>query len=235
MYRRVKVSIGYHFSTGDYGESESTDIHYVPLTLTGEISRWSAQLTIPYINISGPAGFIEGGPVGPIETDGDGSGLGDIITRVSYLLPWRDTWPEWVPYIALAGLVKFPTASRGDGLGTGEFDFGIESELTWAMQPLTPFATLGGRFLGDLPDTELHNVFLLSVGAAYQFLDPLSAGLMLDFRQASSDDSGEQLELVPFSTWRFIHPWSLQGYVSAGLASGSPDVGVGLQLGYSWF
>jgi hypothetical protein len=235
LYRKVKVSLGYHFSSGDYGESESTDIHYVPLVVTGEIDRWSAQLTVPYLSVSGPGGFIEGGPVGPLETNGDGDGLGDIILRASYLLPWRDSWPDWVPFIGLAGLVKFPTASRGDGLGTGEFDFGIDSELTWAIRPLTPFATLGGRFLGDLPDTELRNVFIGSVGAAYQVLDSVGAGLMLDYRQRSSSSSGNRLELVPFGAWKVIPHWSVEIYAAAGLASGSPDVGVGVQVGYTWW
>jgi hypothetical protein len=233
-YRNFKVSIGYHFSSGNYGEAEKTTIHYVPLVLTGELSRWSAQLTIPYLSISGPAGFIEGGPVGPIETDGHGEGLGDILLRASYLLPWRDIWPVWVPYIGLAGVVKFPTASRSDGLGTGAFDLGIDTELTWAVQPLTPFATIGGRFLGDLPDTELRNVVVASVGAAYQIIDTVSAGLLLDYRQPSSGSSGDRLEIVPFGSWKFMRPWSIETYLSAGLADGSPDVGVGFQLGYTW-
>ena len=234
-YRRIKLSLGYHFSSGHYGESESTDILYVPLVVTGEIDRWSAQLTVPYLSIIGPAAFIEGGPVGPLETDGDADGLGDILARASYLLPWRDTWPDWVPYIGLVGLVKFPTASQSDGLGTGKFDFGIESELTWAIQPLTPFATIGGRFLGDLPDTELRNVVLASAGAVYRIVDTLSAGLLVDYRQPSSAESGDRVEIVPFGAWKFVPPWSLDVYASAGLASGSPEVGVGLQLGYTWW
>jgi hypothetical protein len=234
LYRKIKLSLGYHFSSGDYDGTESTNIHYVPLVLTGDISRWNLQLTLPYLSITGPAGLVDG-PAGPVETDGSGNGLGDILARASYLLPWRGAWPEWVPYIGLVGLVKFPTASRSDGLGTGKFDFGIESELTWAIQPLTPFATLGGRFLGDLPDTELNNVFLASAGAAYRILDTLSAGMLLDYRQPSSDSSGERLEIVPFGAWKVVQPWSLEMYASAGLASGSPDVGVGIQVGYSWW
>src|SRR5690242_14519693 len=65
LYERFKVSLGYHYSIGDYGESESTTIQYVPLVLTADIDRWRAQLTLPYLNIDGPAGIVEG-PNGPI-------------------------------------------------------------------------------------------------------------------------------------------------------------------------
>ena len=33
----------------------------------------------------------------------------------------------------VAALIKFPTASRSAGLGTGQFDYGIESEFFWSL------------------------------------------------------------------------------------------------------
>jgi hypothetical protein len=233
LYRRLKVSTGFHYSSGDYGTSDTTEIFYVPLVIRGEISRWALQATIPYIRIDGPAGIVDG-PAGPIATNGQGDGLGDIFLRGSFLLPTKSTWPSWVPFIDIAGLVKFPTASRGDGLGTGELDFGIESELTWALGRLTPFAGVGYRFLGDPPGTNLNDVFGTSGGAQYRILDPIAAGVLLDYRQASSSATGEQLEVVPFASWTFLPSWSLETYVSVGLTSGSPDAGVGVQLGRTW-
>jgi hypothetical protein len=239
LYRRFKVSVGYHYSAGDYGSSETTEIHYVPLVLTGELSRFLLQGTIPYLYISGPPGIIEG-PNGPIETDGNAGGLGDLLLRGSYiqpissLLPDEYAWNPWVPYFEVIGLVKFPTASRSDGLGTGEFDFGIEAEVTWVIGRLTPFLTAGYRFLGSPPDIHLDDVFVGSIGALYRILDPLSAGLLLEYRQSPSPETGQQLDLVPFGAWQFHPPWSVEGYVSAGLADGSPDVGVGLQLCWTW-
>lgn len=240
LYWRVKASVGYHFSRGDYGLSEPTDIQYVPLVLTADIDRWRLQATIPYLHISGPPGIIEG-PDGPIETtDGTSDGLGDLLARASYLVPLRRLLPEayawqpWIPFLDLIGLVKFPTASRSQGLGTGEFDFGIESELTWSFAALTPFTSIGYRFLGSPPGTHLDNVVVASVGATYRILTTLTAGLLLDYRQAPTPQTGERLELVPYASWVFLRPWSVDGYVSAGLAAGSPDVGVGFQVAYTW-
>lgn len=240
IYQRLKVSVGYHYSFGHYGNSEPTQINYVPLVVTGDIDRWRLQATIPYLNISGPAGFAPG-PGGVIETiDGTSDGLGDLLARLSYLVPISKLLPEayasrvWVPFVDVIGLVKFPTASRSDGLGTGEFDFGIEGELTWVFGPFMPFAGVGYRFLGSPPGSHLDNVLVASGGATYRFLSTLTAGVLLDYRQAPTPDIGQQLDLVPYVSWLFYRPWSVDAYISAGLADGSPDVGTGLQVGYTW-
>jgi len=230
LYERLHVTLGYHYSSGTYGTSDTTEIMYVPLTATAEIGRWSVQTTIPYLRISGPAGFVQG-PNGPIQTtSGTADGLGDILARGSYLLP-SDT--RWIPFIEFIGRVKFPTASRSAGLGTGEFDVGFETEFSWAVRRFTPYVNVGYRYLGSPPGFELNNVVVASVGGLYRILDPLNIGLSLDYRQAASSSTGERLELVPFATWKIDTRWSVDTYVSAGLANGSPDVGVGVQIGYT--
>jgi hypothetical protein len=239
LYWRLKASIGYHYSIGDYGSSESTAIHYVPLVLTADIERWRLQGTIPYLQISGPAGIIEG-PNGPIQTNnGKSDGIGDLLLRAAYFVPMQALLPApyathpWMPLVDLIGVVKFPTASRSKGLGTGEFDFGFEGDLTWVLGRFLPFATAGFRYLGSPPDAHLDNVFVGSLGGLYRILDQLSVGLLLDYRSSPSPSTGQRLDLVPYISWIFVPPWSLDGYVSAGLAEGSPDVGVGFQLGYA--
>jgi hypothetical protein len=241
LYWRVKLSVGYHYSIGDYGLSDATQINYVPLIGTVDIDRWRLQLTIPYLHISGPPGIITGPDGNPIQTtDGTSDGLGDVLARASYLVPVRRLLPEswamqpWVPLVALIGLVKFPTASRSQGLGTGEFDLGIEGELSWVLGDLMPFASVGYRFLGSPPGTHLDNVLIAVGGAQYRVLPMLSAGLLLDYRQAPTAVTGERLELVPYASWLVVPPWTLDGYVSAGLAKGSPAVGVGIQAAYTW-
>jgi hypothetical protein len=230
LYRRLKVSLGYHYSSGKYGTSDTTEIAYIPLTTTLEIGRWSLQSTIPYLRINGAAGFVQG-PNGPIQTtSGESDGLGDVLARVSDFLP---ALTEWMPFIERIGRVKFPTASRSAGLGTGEFDAGFETEFSWALQRFTPFFDVGYRYLGSPPGFELDNVFIGTVGGMYRVLDPLNVGLLLDYRQAASSSTGERLELVPFATWKLDTHWSVDVYTVAGLASGSPDVGVGLQIGYA--
>jgi hypothetical protein len=197
--------------------------------MRAEVGRWSLQGTVPYLRISGPGGIVEG-PDGPIQTAaGTSDGIGDILARGSY---FRPSTSEWIPFCELVGLVKFPTASRSRGLGTGEFDFGIESELTWAVRGVTPFAMIGYRFLGSSPQTPLHDVVAAAVGGQYRVTEGINLGLLFDYRQAASATSGERMELVPFASFRVRGRWAVDLYASAGLADGSPDAGFGLQIGY---
>lgn len=240
LWWRLKASIGYHFSTGDYTGTQATQIQYVPLVLTADVERWRLQATIPYLYVSGPPGIVDG-PNGPIETtDGTSDGLGDLLLRGAYLVPVEDLFPAdaplpaWLPYVEAIGLMKVPTASRSDGLGTGELDFGIESDLTWTLGRFSPFVGLGYRFLGSPPGTHLYDTITASVGALYRVAEWLSAGALLDYRQPPAADTGQRLELVPYASWAITPPWTLESYVSVGLSNGSPDVGVGTQLGYTW-
>jgi hypothetical protein len=229
--RRLKLSLGYHYSTGTYETSDTTVIHYVPLTTKADWGRWSIQGTLPYLRISGPAGFAEG-PAGPIQTtSGEADGLGDILLRGVYAL---SPLTSWMPPVDLVGVVKLPTASRSDGLGTGEFDFGFEADFWWAFGDFVPFGTVGCRYLGSPPETDLDTVFIGSLGGLYRFAETVSAGLLLDYRPSPAATIGQRLELIPFVSWRVTDHWSADLYVSAGLAEGSPDAGTGLQLGYTW-
>jgi hypothetical protein len=240
LWWQLKASLGYHFSTGDYTGSQTTDIQYVPLVLTADVERWRIQGTIPWLYISGPPGIIDG-PNGPIQTtNGTSSGLGDLLLRGSYLLPVERSLaagqplPAWLPYVELIGLVKFPTASRSQGLGTGEFDFGIDTDLTWNVGRVSPFLSAGYRILGSPPGTHLDDVFTGSIGALYRVWPSLSAGALLDYRQAPTASTGQRLDLVPYVSWVIAPPWTLDSYVSIGLANGSPDFGLGTQFGYTW-
>jgi len=226
-----KVSLGYHYSAGTYGTSSTTYISYVPLIAKVQIGPWAIRGTLPYLRINGPGGIVQG-PSGPIQTTaGTSQGLGDILLRGSYLVePF--TW--WMPFVELFGLIKFPTASRSKGLGTGKFDFGIESELTWVIDRFVPFATVGYRVLGSPPGEGLDNVVVGSIGAEYRVIEPVYAGVFLDYGQAPSAAVGRRFDVIPFASWQINAHWSADLYASAGLAKGSPDGGTGLQVGYHW-
>jgi len=223
----LRATLGYHFSTGKYGESKNTEISYIPLTLRGDLDLWTLRVTLPYIRIDGPG---TEGVDGPVSGTG-GEGLGDIVAGISYAIAPPAVW---MPWLELGGKIKFPTASEDDGLGTGEFDYTIEAEASRIIAKFTPYLTVGYRFFGDPKGFNLRNVWLTAAGASYRLGDSLDAGLELYFREASSSSSDPLLELTPWVGWELTPHWSSSLYVTAGILDGSPDVGTGLQVSYEY-
>jgi hypothetical protein len=224
---RFKGTVGYHFSTGKYGTSQRTNISYVPATVEGLLDQWRLRFTFPYIRVEGGSTLVEG-PNGPILTNGGTSdGLGDILGSGTYtVLPWR----PWLPFVDLSAKIKFPTADESAGLGTGKFDYTLETEISDVYGPFIPFLSFGYRFFGG---SALDDAWLASAGSFYEIATPLDAGLFVYFREAATHTTGHQLEVVPFLSWKFVENVSAGTYVSAGILDGSPDFGVGLQFTYS--
>jgi hypothetical protein len=228
----LRAGLGYHYSSGDYGDRESTHISYVPLIVRSDIEAWTLELTLPYIAIRGPSGIfgvIDGNQNAGNEDVERKQGPGDILLSAAYTL-----WPWWerMPFLTATGRIKFPTASESDGLGTGEFDFYVSGQATWAAGAYTPFIEIGYEALGDSSQVNLHDAVQLSTGLSYKLLEALNLGFSFDYGSPTSSSAGQRIDLVPFLYWNLTPAWALGGYGSAGLADGSPDVGVGVQLSY---
>jgi hypothetical protein len=236
VHQSFGVGTGFDFSTGDYGESSATDIWYVPLTLRYERGPWTGRLTVPYLRITGRGdvvGGLGGAEVvgssdGPRETD---AGLGDIVAGLTYAIEPRS---PWFPFIELTGRVKFPTASRARGLGTGEFDYSVQLDVSESFGSATPYLMVGYRFVGNPPGSDLHDTVFSSLGVAYRIVRGLTVGLSYDWRQTASRRLGDVHELSPYVSWRMSEHVTLGPYAVVGLSRAAPQYGVGLQIGYRY-
>lgn len=232
-YQRLKVSSGFDYSSGAYGGTVDTKILYVPLSVEYATATWRVKATLPYISIEGPGG-VTGGPDGPIiigpgdpDAVSSQSGMGDVVLQASYLFAPSSSD---APYLEITGKVKLPTADENKGLGTGQIDYFIQADIFQTIGNLTPFGTIGYRIAGDLAGFDLNNTAYASAGLGYKFSPKLSGGVVIDYRQKSSDFSAERLEVVPYAVIKSGGNWSLNVYGVIGLADGSPDSGIGLQI-----
>jgi outer membrane putative beta-barrel porin/alpha-amylase len=227
------LGVGFDYSSGTYGESQSTDILYIPVIGKYEIEDWAFKLTVPYISVRGPGNVIPGlGEVNRTPTTvTTQSGLGDIVAAATYTLYAGDaSAPGW----DLTGKIKFGTADANKGLGTGENDYSAQVDVYKSFDRTTVFGTLGYSILGSSATIPLNNVFYAAVGASYKFSDQLSSGLSLYGRQAASSTSGQQGDLTAFATYKLDPLWKVQGYALLGLASGSPDWAIGAVVSRSF-
>jgi len=238
----VGVSTGFDYSSGDYGGDSNTDMLYVPFSLKYQNDFSSYKLTIPYLSITTEEEVVGGGS-DVILVDSNGgttreketeSGLGDIFFKATYFLFEGSEELPAIPMVDLIGKIKFPTADEEKGLGTGEFDYYLQTDLTWIVgSKIAVFSSLGYKIYGSPEEYELNNALYGSLGAAYQIKKGLSAGLMYDARQASTDTGSDVGEATLYVSKKFSEKIKMLLYGVKGFSDGSADYGVGLNLSYA--
>jgi hypothetical protein len=232
-WKSVEVYTGFDYSSGDYGETVSTDILYFPLTVKYATGPWTFRGTTSYIRIHGPANVIgvgenstfiaNLGPTGRFNR----SGPGDIILGATYSLPslWHNSL-----FVDLTGKVKLPTASVAKALGTGKTDFTGQIDIAKAIGRLTPFATIAYRIIGEPIAYPLHDAWNASAGLQYTLSRRISTGVAFDYRQSASPTGTDPQELFTYVNIGLGDKWSLDLYGVAGLSDGSADAAGGVQI-----
>lgn len=231
------LSTGVDYSTGKYGQSNSTDITYIPFMAKYETSDTTLKLTVPWLKITGPGDVVVGGGGAPIVVGQSNrpvttqSGLGDIVVAATHSIAQLGKTSPLV--LDLTGKIKFATASTSKGLGTGENDYTIELD---AYKPLnettTAFGDIGYKLMGDPAGINLNNVWFASAGFSYKLNPSTSTGIMADIRQATLNTSDPLRELTVFLTHKFNTDYKLQSYLTHGYSDASTDWGGGIILGW---
>jgi hypothetical protein len=237
---RVKFSTSFNYSIGDYGTDKDTTIIYVPFTLgVRPVDRFWLGLTVPFIYQDTQNVVLTGGGVASRKnqkgkaaqpaTSTTESGLGDVLLKASVVVvEERDLIPEITPYLK----IKFPTADKDRGLGTGEFDetLGIDVDKR-LIGALFGYLTLAYTFIGDPPGADFRNSFGWSVGAAYAVIPPLTLFAFLEGSTAIAQGQDDPIELRGGAEFTVTKWLRLTGAVTRGLTNGAADWGVSAAVG----
>jgi len=151
------------------------------------------------------------------------SGLGDVLAKASLIVVEEtEVLPEITPYFK----VKFPTADKDRGLGTGEFDETLGVDVSkLIIGSLFGYVELAYTFIGEPLGTTLHNTFGWSVGAAYAIAQPFSVFAFIEGATAIAPDQDNPLDIRVGAEYRIIKALKLTGAVMRGLSNGSADWG----------
>lgn len=233
---RYKVSTGFDYSVGDYGDTEDTKIHYIPVSASYSFFPWTAKVTVPYLSIEGPGGVVGGVDGGVVVGEGDvevekNEGLGDVVASVMYSIEPAEAGR---PFIDFTAKVKIPTADEDDGLGTGETDYKLQVDVAQQFGDFTPFVTAGYQFMGSSDEVELDDRALFSVGTDYRLQKGTSLGLAYDYIQAASDSSDDGSEALLYINQKLADAWTLNVYTVKGFSDGSPDWSLGSQVSHKF-
>lgn len=226
---KFSLGSGFDFSSGKYGGTTSTDVTYVPITGKYITRDWLFKLTVPYIQITAPGNVTPN--IGQnvyasnaVRTDG---GLGDVVAGASYNL--INSVRSGIA-IDLTGKVKFGTADKSIGLGTGANDYSAESSIYKMLGQYGTFGTIGYKVYGQSLGYTLNNAFYGSIGISYKFSDKTNMGLIYDYRNQTSPLIDPQKIWTTFVNRKINANWKVQAYLFMGVGNASPDAGSGAML-----
>lgn len=224
------LETGIHHNTGKYGGTQSTDILYIPVTAKYRSGLWTLRLTVPYLQITGPANVINGvGATGPAAASTTRSGLGDIIAGATRNVYYN---PATGFVVNMTGKIKFGTADSAKALGTGQNDYSFQVEPFQISGNFTTFATLGYKIYGSTPTYTLNNVFYGSLGGSYKFSEEANGGMMLSYSQKTTVTGSSHKEAILFADHKIEQNWKVQGYILKGFSNSVPSFGAGITIGY---
>jgi len=229
----LKLSTGAEYITGDFGGTEPVEQLYVPVTTRYTTKRYSFRLTVPYISLTAPTGTVQSdGTIlpgtGPIVTE---SGMGDVVAGVTY----RDAFNSEVALdvaIDFTAKVKFGTADVDKGLGSGENDYTIQTELYKFLDRIMLFGILGYKFRGDPPGVDLNNSLIAYMGGNYRLTPAFRTGVDFYYQEALFSGADDQVELSAFLGYKLSNTQYLRSYLIKGFGDASPDWGVGVYISF---
>jgi hypothetical protein len=249
------ISQGFEFSSGKYGTTTRTDSIFAPLTIMASpTDRLGLLLEIPFVYQSNgnvvssiARGGMQGSKTSMLSTVGMGgmsasgsgtspsttgtnqseSGLGDITLRVGYIaVPEKESLPQIRPM----AFVKFPTADKDKSLGTGAFDEGFAIEISKWFGNWNPFAEAGYTVQGKSARLALRNYMAYNAGVGYQVAENLRPILLIKGTTPPADGASSLLEVRLKLKFQATKQTGIDGYVSKGITTNSPDYGTGLSV-----
>jgi hypothetical protein len=222
----IKLGSGFNYSRGDYGFSQDTELWSVPLNLSYDIPRWALKSSFSYLTVKGPANVATGttpspGPARP--TSAKQSGLGDTSLSATY---HANPVPGELN-VDFTARVKLPTGDDDKGLGTGETDYYLQTDVNQTFGKVTLIATAGYRFMGSNEVTRLKDGLYAMAGAAYRLTDKTVAGAAYDWHSKIIEGSDNAHNLLAFVATNPNDRWNLLAYGLMGFNDASPEIALG--------
>jgi len=225
----LSMGSGVDYSSGKYGGTSETSVTYIPITGKYETGDWLYKLTVPYVSVTGPANVTPNIGLAVyanknIRTD---AGLGDIVATTSYSL--INSRSKNV-VVDLTGKIKFGTADKYKGLGSGAIDYAAEVSIYKILARSSIFASLGYKVFGTSQGYTLNNALFGSLGVSQKFGERTSVGLIYDYREPVTIWSDSQEMWTLYLNQKISLKWKAQTYLFSGVGRSSPAVGGGAML-----
>lgn len=234
-HAEVTVSTGFDFSRGDYGLPVPTQIITVPLAVSYAVNRTTWELGLSCVRVEGPGDVVPG--IGRRTrrlalASTTHEGIGDLTLGFTHQLvaPAERGW-SW----AAGAEVKFGTASAERSLGTGKDDFTVQAECSYTAGALTPYFTVGYRWLGNPAGSDLRAHIFGTAGLTWACSDKVTLGALVDLSAKNSASGSSSANFMLSASRSLGDRWQAQLYAVRGTSDNSPDFGGGLSLSRGFY
>ncbi len=253
---KYAVSLGVEYGTGRYGTDITTDAVAIPLKLYWyPTDRLDLSLEIPYLYQSNSAttpfgmgrfktsSSQQSGGVRMTKRNGSSafastfdvtrsqSGVGDLVLRGGYIVIQEG---KLIPEIRPEVYVKFPTADKNKGLGTGEFDGGAGLTLNKWVGDWNGYFEGVYNFIGKSEDFRLKDFFSYEAGVGYQVTDRFLPAVAVKGATSPGDGSTPPFEVRIKALYNLTGKLAADGSLSKGFTDGTADYGAGAELSYNF-
>lgn len=217
-FPELSLSTGLNYSRGDFGTDAEIEDFYVPLGFTATFENLAFRIKVPYLSV---------------DTTSDGvttseSGLGDISASLTaFNVLYSD---DLDLALDITGSLKFGTADRDTGLGTGENDATLYLDGYKFFDRATVFGSVGHRWRGDPPGVAFNDVFLAMLGVTFATDGGGLVGATIDYRESAIAEFDDIQELQGFFVLPLGEAWDLEVYAFTGFTDSSPEWGAGITI-----
>ncbi|MFQ5828120.1 MAG: hypothetical protein ACE5JD_03055 [Candidatus Methylomirabilia bacterium] len=205
--RTVSASVGWEYAEEDNGDVEIT----IPLDATYGITKhFELGIQIPVLSLNP-------------EEDDDAAGVGDIRLRPEHVFLEES---RILPSLAWGAIVKFPTGSESEDLGSGRTDYAVELLASKSVGPTLGSIHLTHTFVGGDDD-----VFGPAANLAYFVNDRLT--LVGEWLGEISEEKDSLSSLLGF-IYEIADGIALDTGVSFGLINADLDWSVRVGITYEF-
>lgn len=230
----VKLNLGYEYSRGEYGLTQTSRLRYLPFSLAWQSGGVEWKVSSAYLKSQSPESLLIVDDSSPVNVSTlseemvSRSGFSDTTLNVRKELEWG---ADKGIYLDFTGAVRLPTASSGLNVAQRSADYRVQLDAYIDRGRWLPIMGIGYRWMGDGDGITTDNVWQATLGLQYQLSSQYQVGAIYDYRQSSTN--GDALkELMSYLTYRPGKDWSLTGYLLTGFTDNSLDFGSGVQLSY---
>ncbi len=215
---KTVVGIGYFHSEGKYQNNDTLTLNSLPIFIKMQSGLTSFKVS----SILSRYERKEQATSEKIYKEG----LGNSYVSVKQLFKV----PAFIHYVDVEGKIKTPTADSTDSLGTAGYDFKLSTTAYYRISQSWLTASIAHQWRNN----ELRSTFSSALGVSHSFSKIFSAGMILDYEEATQDISENILESVIHVTWKAHKQTKYSFYLIKGFEDLKLDWASGLQASFHW-